>query len=165
MRRFIMLLSVVGCVCAGICFAQRLPWQTGAKTAEHQQVQYLYPQQISIAARKSTVVDLHFRVQNNLHINSHTPRQKSLIRTELIVLQPQGVDVSAVDFPPGGDYAFPADPKDILSVYSGEFVLHAHITAQPGEHLIQAELRYQACDSNSCFPPKKAPLAVDVIAK
>jgi hypothetical protein len=128
-------------------------------------VQFLYPEQVSIPARKPSVVDLHFRIGNGLHINSHMPRQTSLIRTELIVLQPPGVNISAVDFPQGSDYAFPANPKETLSVYSGEFVLHAHITAQPGEHLVQAALRYQACDSNSCFPPKKAPVAVDVIAK
>lgn len=165
MRRFFLFFAAGLCVCAGICFAQRLPWQTGSKTSEHQQVRFLYPEQVSIPARKPSIVDLHFRVENGLHINSHMPRQKSLIRTELIVLQPQGIDVSAVDFPPGSNYAFPADPKEILSVYSGEFILRAHITAQPGDHLIRAELRYQACDSHSCFPPKKAPVALDVIAK
>jgi hypothetical protein len=39
------------------------------------------------------------------------------------------------------------------------------VNAQPGEHLIQAQLRYQACDAMSCFPPRKAPVALDVIAK
>jgi hypothetical protein len=52
-----------------------------------------------------------------------------------------------------------------LSVYTGDFVLRAHVKAQAGEHLIQAALRYQACDATSCYPPRKAPVAVDVIAR
>ncbi|TCK75348.1 protein-disulfide reductase DsbD domain-containing protein [Acidipila rosea] len=147
---------------------QQMPWQkdaSQAKAAEHQSVEYLFPEQISVTAKKPTEVDLHFRVQNGLHINSHTPREKSFIRTELIVLEPQGVQVTAVDFPPGSDYALASMPSEKLSVYSGDFVLRAHITAQPGEHLVAAQLRYQACDINSCYPPRKLPLALDVIAK
>ena len=47
---------------------------------------------------------------------------------------------------------------------NGEFVLKMHVTAQRGDHLIQGALRYQACDMTTCFPPRNAPVAVDVIA-
>lgn len=144
--------------------AQKLPWQTSSSNASQPQpVQYLYPQQVTLQAGKPQTIDLHFRIANGLHINSHAPRQKSLIRTELIVAEPAGVDISAVDFPPGSDYAFPADPQEKLSVYTGEVVLKMHITAKTGDHLVQGALRYQACDTNTCFPPRNAPVAVDVI--
>jgi hypothetical protein len=39
-----------------------------------------------------------------------------------------------------------------------------HLTAQKGDHLVQGALRYQACDNSTCFPPRKAPVAIDVIA-
>ena len=147
--------------------AQKLPWQTSdsSNANSNQQVRYLYPQQVTLQAGKSQIVDLHFRIENGLHINSHAPLQKSLIRTQLMVAEPQGVNISAVDFPPGSDYAFPADPSQKLSVYSGEFVLKMHITPQSGDHLVQASLRYQACDMHTCFPPRNAPVVVDVIAK
>jgi len=73
--------------------------------------------------------------------------------------------VTGVDFPPGVDYSFAFDPKEKLSVYTGDFVLHAHLTAPAGQYLLQGLLRYQACNSNSCYPPKTIPVAVDVIAK
>lgn len=158
--------------CAGLLVAvlttsaQKLPWQTSdsSNANSNQQVRYLYPQQVTLQAGKTQTVDLHFRIENGLHINSHTPLQKSLIRTQLMVAEPQGVNISAVDFPAGADYAFPADPSQKLSVYSGEFVLKMHITPQAGDHLVQASLRYQACDMHTCFPPRNAPMAVDVIA-
>lgn len=143
--------------------AQKLPWQSADNQNQKQLVQYLYPQQVSVPAGKAQVVELHFRIENGLHINSHDPRQKSLIRTQLMVAQPPGIDVTAVDFPPGTDYAFPADPQQKLSVYTGEFVLKMHLTAQRGDHLLQSGLRYQACDTNTCFPPRTAPVDIDVI--
>jgi hypothetical protein len=144
--------------------AQKLPWQTSGNQNEKQLVRFLYPQQVTVPAGKPQVIELHFRIENGLHINSHTPRQKSLIQTQLMVAQPPGIDVSGVDFPAGSDYSFPADPQQKLSVYSGEFVLKMHLTAQRGDHLLQSGLRYQACDTNTCFPPRTTPLSIDVVA-
>lgn len=147
--------------------AQKLPWQTSAsvKPADNQLVHFLYPQQVTLEAGKAQTIELHFRINPGLHINSHDPRQKSLIRTELIEAEPSGVKISAVDFPAGSDYAFPLDPQTKLSVYSGDFVLKMHLTTQKGNHLVEGALRYQACDTNTCFPPRNVPVAVDVIGR
>lgn len=152
---------------AHVIFAQKYAWQGDAQSQANaqQQVRFLYPEQVSVVAGKPTVLELHFRVADGLHINSHTPREKSFIPTQLILNEPSGLMVAAVDFPSGTDYSPAFSPNDKLSVYTGEFVLRAHVTAQPGDHLIQAALRYQACDANSCYPPKKAPVAIDVAAK
>ncbi len=152
------------CSCAGL--AQDF---SGAGSAESKStkgmVTYLFPEQVSIPAQKPTTVDLHFRVADGLHINSHTPREKSLIATNLAVAETSALKVTGVDFPAGVDYAFAFYPSEKLSVYTGEFTLKAHLTAPAGNYLLQGLLRYQACDSKSCFPPKTIPVAVDVIAK
>jgi DsbC/DsbD-like thiol-disulfide interchange protein len=157
--------AILALLTASLAGAQKLPWENGDTQNEKQFVKFLYPEQVSIAANKDSVVELHFAVNPGFHINSHTPHEKSFIPTQLIVAEPQGLTVKQVDFPPGTDFALASDPNDKLSVYTGEFVLKAHLKAQPGEHFIQAQLRYQACDAMSCFPPRKAPVAVDVIAK
>jgi thiol:disulfide interchange protein len=164
------LLSVVvlGASCFGWQYAvsQKLAWQSDAQTTDQKQlVQFLYPEQVTVAAGKPSVVELHFKVNDGLHINSHTPHEKSLIPTQLKVAEPTGVNVASVDFPAGSDYSPAFSPSDKLSVYTGEFVLRAHVTAQRGDHLVQAALRYQACDANSCYPPKTAPIAVSLIAR
>lgn len=128
-------------------------------------VQFLFPAQVTVAARRAAQVDLHFRIANGLHINSHNPTEKSLIPTRLAVVEAPGLNVTAVDFPPGTDYAFQFAPRQKLSVYTGEFVLHAHLTAQPGEHVLQGGLHYQACDANSCMPPHTIPVSVTVMAR
>lgn len=163
---------LLGAICAALLtspasFAQKLPWQTGngQPAMNAQLVHFLYPQQVTVAAGKATTIELHFRVEQGLHINSHTPPAKSLIGTELRVAEPEGVNVSAVDFPPGAVYAFPAFPSEKLSVYSGEFVLTMHLKAQHGNHLLQGSLRYQACDTNTCFPPRTTPVPIDIVAQ
>jgi hypothetical protein len=154
-------------MCAAIGFAQDFPTTNPAQQSKPttSQVAFLFPEQVTIPAQKLATVDLHFRVADGLHINSHTPREKSLIPTNLAMVETGTLKVTGVDFPPGADYSFAFDPQEKLSVYTGDFILHAHLTAPAGQYLLQGALRYQACNSNSCFPPKTIPVAIDVIAK
>ena len=71
----------------------------------------------------------------------------------------------SADYPPGAEYTLPIDPSTKLNVYTGEFIIEARITTRPGEHLVEARLRYQACDNNACMPPKTLIAAIDVIGK
>ena len=154
---------------SGICcsVAQKLPWQdtpeAGGKTP--QTVRFEGPDQTELAAHKTQTVELRFRIQNGYHINSHTPHEKNLIPTQLMIVDGDGVNVSAVDFPPGTDISFPFAPNEKLSVYTGAVTLRAHVTVAPGGHLLQGALRYQACDANACMPPRKIPVAVSLLAK
>jgi Disulphide bond corrector protein DsbC len=159
--------TVTVTLCALLSGAQTLPWQAPGSEGGNppQLVRFLYPQQVTVGAGKPATIEMHFRINDGLHINAHVPRQKSLIRTELIEAEPAGVKIAGVDFPEGVDYAFPADPTQKLSVYNGEFVLKMHVTAQRGNHLVEGALRYQACDTNTCFPPRNLPVAVDVVGQ
>ena len=156
-------------VAAAVCvaLAQKLPWQdtpeAGGKTPAT--VRFEGPEQAELAARKAQVVELRFRIQDGYHINSHTPHEKNLIPTQLMVVDGDGVNVAAVDFPPGTDTSFPFAPNEKLSVYTGTVTLRAHVTVTPGGHLLQGALRYQACDANACMPPRKIPVAVSLLAK
>ena len=128
-------------------------------------VAYLFPEQISVAADKPAPVDLHFKVAPGLHVNSHTPSAEELIATTLKFPETPGVRLTQAIFPPGEDYALAFDPSQKLSVYTGEFIVHAELVAEKGEHLVQATLHYQACNNDSCMPPHSIPVAIDVIAK
>jgi len=44
-------------------------------------------------------------------------------------------------------------------------VIQARIVATAGNHLVEAKLRFQACDKEVCMPPKTIPVAIDVIAQ
>ncbi len=128
-------------------------------------VQYLFPEQLSVPTGKSSPVTLHFRVAQGLHINSHTPSDEFLIPTTFSIPNGMGVRLDAATYPPGTIISLAFDPKTKLSVYTGEFVIHARIVATPGNHLVQARLHYQACDQNQCLPPKTINVPIDVIGK
>ena len=128
-------------------------------------VSYLFPEQVTIATGKPAPVDLHFKVADGLHVNSHHPHTEDLIPTTLKVPEDSGVRLASSEYPEGKDYSFAVDPKEKLSVYTGEFTIHAEFVATPGEHLVQATLRYQACNNSTCMPPHTIPVVLDVIAK
>jgi hypothetical protein len=128
-------------------------------------VQYLFPEQINLPAGKPSPVPLHFRVAQGLHINSHTPSDPYLIPTDFSVPDSAGVSLDAASYPAGTFITLPADPKTKLSVYTGEFVIQARLVATPGNHLVQARLRYQACDQSQCLPPKTITVPIDVVGK
>jgi hypothetical protein len=163
------LTAIFGLVCLAasgqVIKDQPLPLPDGANQRADAAVQFLSPDKVNIPARRAAQIDLHFRVADGLHINSHAPTDKTLIPTRLAVVEVQGLNVTAVDFPAGTQYAPQFAPREKLSVYTGEFVLHAHLTAQPGEHLLEGGLRYQACDANACLPPRTIPVSVTVVAQ
>jgi DsbC/DsbD-like thiol-disulfide interchange protein len=128
-------------------------------------VVFLYPEQVTVPAAKTTTIALHFRIAPGLHINSHTPSEKELIPTTLTIPAGSGVHLDRAVYPPGEDFSLPLDPTTKLSVYSGEFTIRARIVAMPGDHLVEAHLRYQACDNNACMPPRTITAAIDVIGK
>jgi hypothetical protein len=128
-------------------------------------VKYLYPEQITVAAGKASTVELHFRIAPGLHINSHHPREKFLIPTTFSVPDGAGVRLESAQYPAGVDYTLPADPGTKLSVLTGDFAIQARLTVSPGDHLLQAKLRYQACDERQCMPPKTIMVAIDVVGK
>jgi hypothetical protein len=137
-----------------------LPARPTSKTPA---VQYLYPEQVTLPAGKPTTIALHFRIAPGLHINSHTPSEEELIPTTLSIPGGSGARLEGAVYPPGTDFTLPLDPKTKLSVYTGEFTINARIVATAGNHLVEARLRYQACDNNACMPPKTITAAIDVI--
>jgi DsbC/DsbD-like thiol-disulfide interchange protein len=133
--------------------------------AEKQAVLYLFPEQVTVPAGKSTTLALHFRVIPGLHINSHTPKDEFLIPTNLTIPDGKGVKLEAASYPPGAEMTLPVDPGTKLSVYFGEFTVQAKVRAEAGDHLVEAKLRYQACDNSACLPPQTIPVTIDVLGK
>jgi cytochrome c biogenesis DsbD-like protein len=113
-----------------------------------------------------TPVQFTFRVQNPYHINSNHPTLEELIPTQLHFSLPGEVAIGKMQYPAGTLMSFPFDPNVKLSVYSGDFVVRGVVVAptqaSTGTYTIHAELKYQACDNNSCYPPKKLPFTFNV---
>ena len=154
----------IACTMA-VCQEQPLSVSPHQSVLKTDAVEYIYPEQVTVPAGKSSPVALHFRIKQNLHINSHTPRAEYLIPTVFSIPETSGVQLAGATYPVGTDFTLPAAPDEKLSVYTGEFAIQAKILANPGNHLVQAKLRYQACDQNECLPPKTITVPIDVIGR
>ena len=118
-----------------------------------------------VPAGKRALLELRFKVQENFHVNSHTPKSELLIPTQL-ELQPVGdVKVAAAEYPAGQSYSFAFDPTEKLDVYADSFTVKLPVTATAGQHEIKGMLKYQACDRAACYPPKSLPVDVLFTAK
>jgi Thiol:disulfide interchange protein DsbD, N-terminal len=129
-------------------------------------VTYVSASNVVVAPGRSAPVHFTFRVQDPYHINSSQPMQEELIPTQLHFSLPGEVAVGKVQYPAGKLMSFPFDPSTKLSVYSGDVVISAvfiaPLKAATGTYTIHGELKYQACDNNSCYPPKKLPFTFNV---
>ena len=121
---------------------------------------------LSIAAGKKSVLELHFRVTEGFHVNSHAPKSELLIPTELTLTPDSGLeDVGKIEYPAGTEYRLAAETGETLDVYTGAFTVRLPVLAKAGEHTLTGALRYQACDRAACYPPKSLPVQVSFTAK
>ena len=124
----------------------------------------------TVTRGKPGIVNLHFRVASGYHVNSNKPKLEYLIPTTLKLNPPTDIVVGRITYPNGEEMSFPFAPDEKLSVYGGNFSLAVTVrplsTVLPGKYSLRGQLRYQACDKASCYPPKSLPVDFEVkIAK
>ena len=119
----------------------------------------------NVAAGKRSVLELHFRVIEGFHVNSHTPKSELLIPTQISLQPATGVKAEPLEYPAGTAYSFSFDPTEKLDVYSGAFTVKLPVVADAGAHTVDGTLRYQACDHAACYPPRSLLVQVIFTAK
>lgn len=121
---------------------------------------------VAVTPGRSTPVQFTFHVKSGYHINSNQPTAPELIPTSLVFSPPPDFVIAKVQYPAGQLTSFPFDPTQKLSVYSGDVTIKAVIipslNAAPGTYTVHGEFKYQACDDNAVYPPKKLPVQFDL---
>jgi len=107
----------------------------------------------------SAEAKIEVSIQPNFHVNSNTPSDQYMIPLKLTWAPGGALEPGEVIYPKPRmeKYEFSDKP---LSVYTGDFDLMAKFKvpagAPQGPGIMLGKLRYQACNNNSCFPPKTA---------
>ena len=160
MKRILAVSTIV--VLCGSLFAQ----QESASSQGRSYVEFEPLGTVSVRPGVSTPVQFTFRVKSGFHINSNKPSTPELIPTTLGFTPPPDLVIGKVQYPPGQLTSFPFDPTEKLSVYSGDVIVKAVIIPQraapTGTYTVHGEFKYQACDNNACYPPKKLPVQFDL---
>ena len=160
MRRPLVALGIIAAV-APFAFAQ-FSLDAPARTKAY--VNYIAEAQ-TVPAGRHGVLQLHFQLLPGFHVNSHTPKSKLLIPTALTLEPAAGVTAGALEYPPGQSFSFSFDPNEKVDVYASAFTVKLPVVATPGAHTMDATLKYQACDTASCYPPKTLPVKIMFTAK
>ncbi len=114
------------------------------------------PQKITLARDGAAEAALAVHVRPGFHVNSNTPTDEYYIPLRL-TWEPGPVKAEGTVFPKPElqKYEFSEKP---ISVFSGDFKLvtkfKADAKAPGGPGVATGKLRYQACNTNTCFPPK-----------
>jgi thioredoxin:protein disulfide reductase len=118
---------------------------------------------VGVVVKKGQTVDVKVTASLNagFHLNSHTPTEDYLIPLTLKWEGPLEEVEVLYPKPSLEKYSFEEKP---LSVLAGQFSLttkfKAPPSAAPGPVTLKGKVRYQACNDNSCFPPKTVPVAL-----
>ena len=120
-------------IAAFTAFAQAPPTESPHRSiTKTEAVEYLYPEQVTVTAAKTSPVTLHFRIRQDLHINSHTPKDSYLIPTVFSIPEDSGVRLEGATYPAGLGIHDSHLPEHQLSVYTGEFAIRARSCYAPG---------------------------------
>jgi hypothetical protein len=143
-----------------VCFAQDIAPQGRVF------VNFVSADNVVVTPGHSAPVKFTFHVETPYHVNSNQPLTPELIPTQLRFSLPGEVAFGKLQYPAGTLMSFPFDPGTKLSVYSGDFAIKGIVLApgqaSSGTYTIHGELKYQACDNNACYPPKKLPFTFNV---
>src|SRR5690242_6893549 len=118
-----------------------------------------------VAAKRGAEVDakIPLMIDPGFHVNSNTPSDETLIPISVTWKSTGALEAGKVTYPKPSQekYAFLDKP---LSVFTGNFDVNAHFkvaaNAPGGPGVAVGQVRYQACNSNTCFPPKTAEITL-----
>lgn len=114
---------------------------------------------------ESLKIAVRVTLDRSFHVNSHVPSAEYLIPTSLEILSADGLRPGEWEFPPGETRTFPFSETP-LSVYEGSFLIRGVLSVPqdtpPSQKEIRASLRYQACTTERCYPPRKEEFVIPV---
>lgn len=160
MRNRLQISILLAALICGTLFAQE------GSSASRSYVQADPLDTVTVQQGKTVPLQFTFHVRAGYHINSSQPTEPELIPASLGFMPPPDLVIAKVQYPAGVLTSFPFDPTQKLSVYTGDVVVKAVMITQPhaplGTYTVHGEFKYQACDNNACYPPKKLPVQFDV---
>ena len=120
-----------------------------------------------VAAKRGVTVEATIRaaLKSGYHVNSNTPSEDYLIPLRL-TWESGPLEPVEVIFPKAHLEKYEFSPKP-LSVFTGDFALVTRFKvaagATSGPSMMLGKLRYQACNNNSCLPPKTIEIKLPVV--
>jgi len=105
-------------------------------------------------------------IPDGYHVNANKPLGKYAIPTTVKIEAPQGVTISPIVFPRAVVRKLKATNNESLAVYEGRAIMRFNVTVPAnygdGWLNLKANVRYQSCNDDVCFPPKTQEIDVGI---
>jgi hypothetical protein len=114
------------------------------------------PEKLNVKRGATAEVRLKAQLQPGFHVNSNSPADEFLIPLKLTwANEPLQTEQITYPKPQFEKYSFSPNP---VSVFSGNFEIATRFkalpNANPGLSVMTGKLRFQACNSKECLPPR-----------
>jgi DsbC/DsbD-like thiol-disulfide interchange protein len=123
-------------------------------------------QGVEIKAGGSAEAAVRLTIAEGYHITANPATLSYQIPTQVSVEPGEGITAGQPAYPPSLTRKFAFEPQP-FAVYEKEAViklpLRAEAGAQKGTHQLRLKLRVQACDDQSCYPPRNINTSLPVI--
>ncbi|NPV11867.1 MAG: protein-disulfide reductase DsbD [Ignavibacteria bacterium] len=108
---------------------------------------------------------LKVKIDPEWHINSNKPNEDYLIPSDVSINSAEGFLISQKIFPKAKELKF--DFSDVpVSVFEGEFeiplIIRIPENLKEGNYKFEIEFSYQACNNQTCLPPDKEKVLVEI---
>jgi hypothetical protein len=123
-----------------------------------------------VAGKRSAAVEakIPVAVLSGFHVNSDKPTLDYLIPLKLTWTSTGALEGGAITYPKPQLEKYDFEDKP-LSVFTGSFDLTAHFKvkadAPGGPGAAVGKLKYQACSSKACYPPKTVDVTIPYIVQ
>ena len=107
-----------------------------------------------------TELTLTVTLEPGWHVNANNPDRPYLIPTTLEIEPPAGTTIESIRYPEAivRSLAFAAGMP--LRLYEGTFAIRVRLVGSVPRHF-EARLSYQACNDETCLPPRTLPVPFD----
>jgi uncharacterized protein len=109
---------------------------------------------------------LSFKVQNGYHVQANPASEEYLIPTTVSLEKADGIVPQTPIYPKPVSFKLQGSDKEIKTYENENTItipLQADESTIPGEKILKGTIRYQGCDSTTCFPPKTIPFEAKII--
>jgi hypothetical protein len=114
---------------------------------------------------ESTMIGIEVNVKEGYHIQAGKVNDEFLIPTTLEINNHEFVTIDKLEFPISKQFQLEGN-ESRLQVYDGKFIIKLFLSPvtkiQSGKYLLDARLRYQACDSRSCLFPRVIDFSIPI---
>jgi DsbC/DsbD-like thiol-disulfide interchange protein len=145
-----------------LCFVSRNE-QASADSLIH-----ITPPVIHARIAEKSVMCISVAVKEGYHIQGSQPGNEWIIPTSLDISPSEIITTGNPSFPAAKKFRLEGTP-DYLEVYDGTIEISVPFSiidkSKKGSYVVEATLRYQACDDKRCFSPKTFSFPITVTIK